>query len=124
MKEFIKLIKSNGWEVLEDNTDFRKQDSVLWRGYDGCNKSVFRIKKDALEISIIAIGDIYITTKNKQFSYRHDRDNGELTYYLRNHGDWINNNWFEVTDNRESYDFNPISYYLSDALDDLMEAIK
>lgn len=124
MNNNLKDVGKYGYHIIENNTDFRKQDSILYRGLDGFNKSVLTVKQGDRIVSIIAVGDIYINSKKKSFSYRHDRDNGELTYHLRKYGDWVNNNWFEVIDTDELDGMNnPVSYYLNDAIEDLIGVI-
>lgn len=123
-KELLAL----GWTIFENNIDFRKQDPTLWWGYDTYvhNPSILTIKKGTNIINLLAVGDISIRTERCSFRYRGaSKQSGELTYYLRTKGEWLNNNWFEVNVNNSSFDdFENVFFELNDAVNSLLERAK
>ncbi len=123
--KLVREIKAKGWSVDVDNIDFRKQDATLWFGFDSENP-ILQISKGEHTIQLIATGDIRIYGKrNARFVYKGGKPDGKLTPYLRKHGNWENNNWFEVNYDGSSYDsFEEPFYVLNDAVHELLKRLE
>lgn len=122
-KRLFKILRARGWNVDIDNIDFRKQDVTLWYDFDSENP-ILQVSRNKDIVQLIAAGDIRITSERKCFIYKGGKPQGELTHYLRKHGEWGNNNWFEVNMNGSSYESFEEPYYdLEDAITNLLARI-
>lgn len=118
--QLLKAIREKRWTIDVDNIDFRRQDVTLWFGFDG-EDPVLQVSKANRIIRIIATGDIRIIGERTHFIFKGGKPDGELTSYLRKHGRWENNNWFEVDADGSSHDtFETPFYTLNDAVEELL----
>jgi len=120
----LKIIKSKGWKVVINNLDFRRQAPELW--YEYTDIPILRIEKDGKYIELTVYGEIRIFGKreNTRFIYNFGKPDGELTYYLRRHGEWWNNNWFEIDENGSSYEYFEEPFFsLDDAVKELLRRL-
>jgi len=133
--EFQKELNRLGWE-LTVKPDFRRQDSTLY--YE--DSLAIEVKKGPYTVQVEAVGDIRIYGKrdshgeHRHFVFKGGKPSGELTYYLRKHGQWENNNWFEVfmwekvADANHQRDFSSVidsvSYTLDEAASNLVESLQ
>ena len=125
-RELERELKKAGWEIEINNVDFRRQDAVFWYDYDG-NPPIIRITKGNNYIELVATGEIRIFGKRDGtcFVFKGGNPDGEPTYYLRKHGRWENNNWFEIDENGSSYKtFEEAFYTLDDAVKELIRRAK
>lgn len=122
-KELLRVIKKYGWNIETYDIDFRLQDSIL-----NYNKNVMlKLTKDENVIYLFVTGQIRIYGKRggTEFVYKGGGNaRGELTSYLRKHGNWENNNWFEVFDSEDWQTSGDVYYYLDDALDVVIELME
>lgn len=119
-KDFLRLVKEKGWTTEHYDIDFRSQDAVLnW------NKDVMlKLTKDNKVIYLIVTGQIRIYGKRTgtEFVFKgKSRVSGTLTPYLRKHGYWENNNWFEVHFDEHWGDGGTVGHSLIDAIDEVIE---
>jgi hypothetical protein len=99
-KIFQSAVEKLGW-TLTVKPDFRRRDCTLY--YE--DNLAIEAKKGNRTVQVTAEGDIRIYGKRTNirtwltsyFVYKGGKPSGKLTYYLRTHGRWENNNWFEFT---------------------------
>ena len=123
-RELVREIRKRGWNIDHNNIDFRRQDVTLWYGFDG-EEPILIVSKDNHVIRLIATGDIRIYgERNAHFVFKGGNPDGELTHYLRKHGSWENNNWFEIDQDGSSYEtFETPFYTLNDAVEELLSRL-
>jgi len=123
-KQLFREIRRKGWNIDVDNVDFHIQDVTLWYDFDSENP-ILQVSKEKHTIQLIATGDIRIYGKrNAHFIYKGGKPDGDLTCYLRKHGNWENNNWFEINDDGSSYEtFETPFYTLNDVLQELLSRL-
>ena len=132
-KDFQKRVENYGWK-LTVKPDFRRQDAVLY--YE--DNLAIEAKKGDWTIQAEAIGDIriygnsesdkhgYMPTNNAFFIFKGGKPAGKLTNYLRKHGRWENNNWFEIfvfKNGKQQDFFSDVSLTLNELVDDFAEAL-
>ena len=121
-KKFVAEILKKGCKIERNILDFRTQDCTDW--WDAENPLLV-VSCGKRKISLICVGDIRIYAKRKEmeFIYKGGAKHwGKLTPYLKKHGLWENNNWFEVIDTAI---YEPsIFYNLDDAAMHIIEVVK
>jgi hypothetical protein len=90
-----KLLKAEveklGWK-LTVYPDFRRQSVDLYT-----DETIIEATKQDYRVYVEAQGDVVVWSKRKVYEYKSGRNPiGKLTRHLRKHGEWFNNNWFEV----------------------------
>lgn len=99
-RALFKLLKRNGYEVVEDNIMWKKKKFACEWYYDA--EVVFGVerKSDGHRIIIIPVGDILVFNPKKPeeeyFEWKNCNQSGYLTEALMKNGHWERNNWFEV----------------------------
>jgi hypothetical protein len=123
-KQLLREIKMKGWNIDVDNIDFHIQDATLWYDFNSENP-ILQVSKEKHIIQLIATGDIRVYgERNAHFIYKGGKPDGKLTSYLRKHGTWENNNWFEINDDGSSYEtFETPFYTLNDAVQHLLSKL-
>jgi hypothetical protein len=126
--ELFRRIEKLGWKVKQEDIDFRVQDSTLWFKNSAYDEPLITATKRGRDtLYIVVAGDIRINGKrdNTRFVFKGGNPLGEPTYYLRQHGNWENNNWFEVGTNEDLCNMGTdIAYTVDDAVQSLLQRMK
>jgi hypothetical protein len=138
-KQFVQAINKLGWKVTK-TADFRIKEVTLHYSEGVCLEVIS--PDDQYMVQAVEEGDILIVGKCDingnclEFEYKGgSRHFGELSYYLRKTGDWMNNNWFStlIAKRNESFGYfesitSPfncdITYNLDDAAQSVLDTIK
>ena len=122
-RSLIKNIKKHGYKIIENHVDNRIQDSINW--YWTNSEPILAIEKNGHRLELICAGDIRIYTERKSFIYKGGNPDGILTSYIKKHGRWENNNWFEINENGSSYnDFEDPYFDMDTALDAMLSRMR
>jgi len=120
-KKLLKMITEKGYFVNVNNIDFRNKDCT---NYYDCENPILKatsLNKEKKTVELLCVGDIRIYGKTKGFVYKGGNPDGKLTNYLKKHGEWENNNWFEIEDNNDSK--NPMGEIGGDVFYDIDSAV-
>jgi hypothetical protein len=114
-------LTARGYKIVENKMDFRIQDCTEW--YWTNSEPILAVAKTGCpRLEIVCVGDLRIYGRRKHFVFRGGNPDGQLTRWIKEHGDWENNNWFEVhvVTGEEVWE-EDIHYELNEAVETLLE---